>query len=86
LFLRIRFEDLMFMEGVLVFAAGAYVASGMANPRRENWKTLTADPEGYKEFLEDQRPKQLSDGIILMIIGATIIVLSLVIGFGIIRH
>lgn len=80
LFLRIRFADLLFMEGILVFAVGAYVASGMSNPRRENWKTLSTDSEGYREFLEDQRPKQLSDGVILMIIGAIMIGLSLAIG------
>jgi hypothetical protein len=80
LFLRIRLTDLLFVEGMLVFAAGAFVAAGMANPRRETWITLTADPEGYRKFLEEQRSKQVSDGIVLMIIGVVIIGLSLVIG------
>jgi hypothetical protein len=80
LFLRIRLTDLLFVEGALVFAAGAFVAAGMANPRRKTWITLTADPEGYRKFLEEQRSKQVSDGVVLMIIGIVIIGLSLVIG------
>jgi hypothetical protein len=38
------------------------------------------DPEGCRKFLEEQRSKQVSDGIVLMIIGVVIIGLSLVIG------
>jgi hypothetical protein len=37
LFLRIRLTDMLFEEGILVFAAGAFVAAGMANSRRETW-------------------------------------------------
>lgn len=79
-YFHIPFADLLFMEGIFVFASGAYVAAGMANPRSQNWKTLMADSEVYREFLEDQRHKQLSEGIILMVIGAIIIGLSVAIG------
>jgi hypothetical protein len=77
LFLHVRFTDLMFMEGILIFAFGAVIASGIGNLRRERWTTLKADPQGHTEYLEDQRSKEDRDGIILMIVGAVIIGLSI---------
>jgi hypothetical protein len=74
---RIRYGDLLFIEGVVVFAAGAYVAAGVANIRRETPSSLTASPEGHKEYLEEQRSKQVADGVLLMIIGAVIIAMSI---------
>jgi len=74
---RVRYGDLLFIEGIVTFAAGAYVASGVANLRKESWVTLTASPEGHREFLEEQRSKQVSYGIITMIIGAIMIALSI---------
>jgi hypothetical protein len=76
---HLRFGDMLFVEGILVFASGAYIAAGMGNPRRERWQTLTVDPEGYREYLESQRSKQFSEGTILMIIGAIIIGLGIAI-------
>jgi hypothetical protein len=80
LFLHVRFTDLMFMEGILIFAGGARIASGMGNLRRETWRTLEADPEGHTEYLEEQRLKEDRDGIMLMIVGAIIIGLSIAAG------
>jgi hypothetical protein len=74
---HVRYGDLLFIEGIVTFAAGAYVASGVANLRRESWVTLTASPEGHREFLGEQRSKQVSDGIIIMIVGAIIIAISI---------
>jgi hypothetical protein len=76
--LKMRYADLLFMEGILVFAAGAYIASGVANLRRETYGTMIGDPEGHKEFIEKERSKQVADGILLMTVGATIVVLSMV--------
>jgi hypothetical protein len=74
---HMRFGDLLFIEGMLIFGAGAWIASGAMNLRRESWQTLTASPEGHKEFLEAERSKQVSDGIILMIVGAVIMSLAI---------
>jgi hypothetical protein len=75
--LHVRFTDLAFMEGILVFGSGAVIASGVGNMRRERWTTLSGDPQGHTEYLEDQRSKEDRDGIILMIIGAIIVALSI---------
>jgi hypothetical protein len=77
MYVRMRYGDLLFIEGIVVFAAGAYVASGAANLRRESYATLTASPEGHREYLEEQRSRQVSDGILLMVIGAIIIAVSI---------
>jgi hypothetical protein len=76
-FLRMRYADLLFMEGMLVFAVGAGIASGIANLRRETYGTMIGDPEGHKEFLEEERSKQVADGIVLMAVGTIIIFLSI---------
>jgi hypothetical protein len=77
-FWHIRYGDLLFVEGIFVFAAGAYIAAGVANIRRETQATLIASPEGHKEYVEEQRSKQVSDGILLMIIGAIVIAASVI--------
>ena len=76
--LQIRYGDLLFLEGIIVFAAGAFAASGVANLRRETYGTMAGHPEGQKEFLEEQRRKQVSSGILLMIVGAIIIASSVI--------
>jgi len=76
--LKIRLGDLLFVEGAIVFAAGAFAAAGVGNIRRETYGTMAGHPEGQKEFLEEQRGKQVSAGIKLMIIGAIIIALSII--------
>jgi hypothetical protein len=75
---RMRYGDLLFVEGIVVFAAGAYTASGAANLRRESYATLAGSPTGHKEYLEEQRSRQVSDGILIMIIGAIIIAISVI--------
>jgi hypothetical protein len=80
LYLNMRFVDVLFIEGLLIFAFGAFVAAGMGNPRTVDMKNTIADPEFYREYLENQRPNQVREGIILMILGAVLIILSIVIG------
>ncbi len=58
----------------------------MGNPKTVDIRTTTADPEMYREYLEDQRPKQVSEGVILMIIGVVLMILSAVIGVSTIVH
>ena len=76
--LEIRLGDLLFIEGAIVFAAGAFAAAGVANIRREKYGAMAGHPDGQKEFLEEQRVNQVSSGIKLMIIGAIIIALSII--------
>lgn len=78
-YLRVRFSDLLFMEGILVFMAGVLIAGGGANLRRESPSTMMGSPSGHTEFLEEQRRKQISDGITLAIIGGILIGISIVI-------
>lgn len=65
------------MEGALIFGFGGYVAAG---PRTVDNKTTLAYPDVSREYLEEQRPKQLSKGVILMVIGAVLMVLGVVVG------
>jgi hypothetical protein len=64
-------------EPLTVSRARAYVAAG---PRTYDARTTIVDPTTSREYLEEQRPKQLSKGVILMIIGAVLIVLGVVVG------
>jgi predicted nucleic acid-binding Zn ribbon protein len=66
------------MEGILIFAAGAYVAAGTSNLKRERLGTLMNRSEGLKEFLEEQRSRQLAEGIWMMVVGAVIAVISVI--------
>jgi len=76
-FLNARLTDVLFMEGALIFAFGGYVAAG---PRTVDNRTTIAYPAVSREYLEEQRPKQLSKGVVLMIIGAVLIFLSVIVG------
>jgi hypothetical protein len=80
--LQIRYGDLLFFEGLIVFGAGAFAASGVANLRRETigtiYGTMTGNPEGQKEFLEEERRKEWSSGIKFMIVGAIITAVSII--------
>jgi hypothetical protein len=58
----------------------------MGNPKTVDIRTTAADPEMCREYLEDQRPKQVSEGVILMIIGVVLMILSAVIGVSTIVH
>jgi hypothetical protein len=75
----------MFMEGILIFGCGAYIASGVGNMRRERWTTLYGNPKGHTEYVQDQRSKQLKDRIILMALGAIITGLAYSDGFVVAR-
>lgn len=82
-FLHVRLTDVLFMEGLFIFVLGAYFAAGMGNPKTVDIRTTTADAGIYREYLEDQRPKQLSEGVVLMIIGAVLMVLAVVVGLSV---
>ena len=79
-YLHMRFVDILFVEGLAIFVVGAYIASGMGNPGSVTVGTTTADPEFYREWLKDQRSKQMTEGTILIAIGAILMVLAVVIG------
>lgn len=79
-YLHMRFVDVVFLEGLLIFAYGAYIASGMGNPRSADIRTTIADPEFYREWLEDQRSKQITEGAIMMIVGTALMISAVVIG------
>ena len=85
-YLHLSFVDVLFLEGLLIFVFGAYIAAGMGNPKTVDIRTTAADPEIFREYLEDQRPKQVSEGVILMIIGVVLMILSAVIGVSTIVH
>jgi uncharacterized membrane protein len=71
-----RVTDVVFMEGAFIFGFGAYVAAG---PKTYDKRTTIAYPEVSREYLGEQRPKQLSKGLILMVIGAALMVLGIVV-------
>ena len=73
------YGDVLFFEGLLVFAAGACEVGGVANLKRERFSSIFPDPDALRVFLEEQRAKQDADGICIMIIGAIIIVISVMI-------
>ena len=73
---HVRVTDVVFMEGALIFGFGAYVAAG---PKTFDKRTTIVYPEVSLDYLEEQRPKQLSKGLILMIIGAVLMVLGIVV-------
>ena len=77
MFLHAIYGDVLFIEGMVVFAAGASVAAGLSNIKRERLATLMTDPDGLREFLEQQRAAQLSEGIWITVVGAIITVISI---------
>ena len=79
-FFHVRVTDVVFMEGALIFGFGAYVAAG---PKTYDRRTTIVYPTATREYLEEQRPKQLSKGLVLMIIGAVLMILGVVVGFSI---
>ena len=74
---KVVMSDLLFIEGGVVFAVGALVASGASNLRMETPSSLYADPDGHAKFLRESRRKQFSFGIVLMIVGVCLIGLSI---------
>ncbi len=77
-YVGLRFGDLFFIEGALVFVAGVGIAGGGGNLRRERPSTLMGSPTGHTEFLEEQRKKQISEGIIVAAVGGIRIGISVV--------
>ena len=77
LFFNVRVTDVVFMEGAFIFGFGAFIAAG---PRTFDRRTTIEFPTASREYLEEQRPKQLSQGLIVMIIGAVLMVLGVVVG------
>jgi hypothetical protein len=77
--LHVTYGNVLFIEGILVFGAGVYAASGQSNLKREHLSTMMTDPEGLKEFLEKQRAAQLADGMLIMIVGAIIMAIPIMI-------
>jgi hypothetical protein len=79
--LQIRYGDLLFAEGLVVFGAGALAASGVADLRtvgaRAYVGTMTGHPVEQKELVEE-RKKRVSSGIKFMIVGAIIIAVSII--------
>lgn len=76
-------SDLFFLEGAFILALGAYVASGISILRMETPSSLYASPNGHSRYVREVRKKQIAFGTILIIIGASLIGLSIVIGSGI---
>jgi hypothetical protein len=81
IFLNVTYGDVLFIEAILVFVAGAYEAAGVSNLKRERLSTMMTDPDGLKAFLEEQRKAQVADGILIMIVGGIIMVISIMISF-----
>jgi hypothetical protein len=79
IYLHMTYGDVLFFEGLLVFAAGACEVGGVANLKREGFSSIFADPDALRVFLEEQRAKQDADGILIMIVGAIIIVISIMV-------
>ena len=77
-FFHMRFTDVLFMEGALIFALGGYVAAG---PKPVDNRTTIACPTVSRDYLLEQRPKRVSRGVVLMIVGAVLMVLGVVVGF-----
>ena len=75
----VTLSNLLFFEGIIIFGLGALVASGSSVQRMESWQSLYASPSGHMEYLIQERRKQFSFGTILMIIGAVLIVFSVVV-------
>lgn len=76
-------SDLLFLEGACILAIGAYVASGISILRMETPSSLYASPNGHSRYVKEVRKKQIAFGTILIIIGASLIGLSILIGSGI---
>lgn len=73
---KIVMSDLFFIEGAVIFAVGALVASG-TSLRVETFSSLYADPNGHVRYLRESRKKQFAFGIILIVVGASLIGLSI---------
>jgi hypothetical protein len=77
MFLNARLTDVIFMEGALIFAMGAYVAAG---PKPVDKRSTIAVPSVSRDYLLEQQPHRVSTGLIIMAIGAALIAVGIVIG------
>lgn len=73
---KVVFSDLLFFEGIIIFGIGALIASGYSALRMERWQSLYASPGGYTDYLREQRKKQVTFGIVCMLIGALLVLLA----------
>jgi hypothetical protein len=76
---KILFSNMLFIEGAFILGIGALIASGYTAARVDRWPTMYASPEGHADYIREQRRKQIGFGILLMIIGGLLIVLSVVV-------
>lgn len=74
---KVILSDLLFIEGAVIFAIGALVASGVSVFRIETPSSLYASPGGHARYLRESRKKQFKFGIILIIIGAALMGISI---------
>lgn len=77
---KLILSDLLFIEGAVIFAIGALIASGASVLRIETPSSLYARPSGHVRYLREERKKQFAFGIILIIIGVALMGLSIAIG------
>ena len=72
--------NLLFVEGGLIFAVGGFIASGIPSMLIERSSSLFASPGGHVDYLRQRRRKQFSFGLILMLIGGSLLTSSIFIG------
>jgi hypothetical protein len=84
-YLHLSFVDVLFLKGLMIFVFGAYIAAGMGNSRPSTLEQQRLTQK-CREYLEGQRPKQVPEGVILVIIGVVLMILSAVIGVSTIVH
>ncbi len=83
---HMRVSDVVLVEGALIIGLGGYVAMGGSEGFDRNMGTIVypAASQKYSEEerarADEQRSKQLSKGLILMVIGAVLMVLGIVVG------
>jgi len=74
---KVSLTNLLFIEGAFIFGMGALITSGYTAARIDRWETMYGSPEGHADYIRQQRRKQINFGIVLMIIGALLVILSL---------
>jgi hypothetical protein len=80
---KATFTSLLFIEGGFIFGAGAFFASGISETKIAA-QSNPASPY-LMEKLSSQRPehrkKQISTGVLLMLIGGSVLVISFILAF-----
>ncbi len=73
-------SDLFFFEGAIILGLGGLTAAGTGRGISERKETLYVRPSTHVECVRTERKKQVVFGILIMIIGAVLIVLSVAVG------